>query len=89
MASCIEKLASYLQNDNKHITRSFYKNDEQFELVTRKGLCPYDYLNSWDKTKLPAKENFYSKLNNQHITDDDYLHAQHVWSTFELKSLGE
>ena len=35
------------------------------------------------------KEQFYSILNNEHITDEDYQHAQNVWNTFKLQSMGE
>ena len=42
-------------------------------------------MDSWkifkDKS-LPDKESFYSKLNNEHITDKGYAHAQKVWDTF-------
>lgn len=90
LPSSLSKLASYLHNDDKKITRSFFPNDEQFELLTRKGVCCYDYLDSWEKldyTQLPSKEDFYSKLNEEHITDEDYQHAQRVWSIFEMKTL--
>ena len=38
---------------------------------------------------LPDKEYFYSELNNEHITDEDYEHAQKVGSIFNIKNLGE
>ena len=31
------------------------------------------------KTSLPDKEAFYSKLNEEGITDKNYAHAQKVW----------
>ena len=49
-------------------------------------------MDEWEKfneDKLPDKENFYSKLNKEHITDEDYPHAQKVWNTFNIKNLGE
>ena len=49
-------------------------------------------MDSWKRFKeesLPDKESFYSKLNNEHITDEDYAHAQKVWDTFKIKNLGE
>ena len=55
-------------------------------------LYPYQYMDKWEKFKeesLPDKECFYSKLNNEHITDEDYAHAQKVWNTFNIKNLGE
>ena len=39
------------------------------------------------ETKLPPKEAFYSKLNNEGISDEDYTHARKVWKTFEMKTL--
>ena len=49
-------------------------------------------MNKWEKFKedsLPEKESFYSKLNNEHITDENYAHAQKVWDSFNIKNLGE
>ena len=39
--------------------------------------------------KLPAKGQFYSILNDQHITNDEYNHAKEVWKTFNIKPMGE
>ena len=39
-------------------------------------------MNSWkrfDEASLPDKKVFYSKLNLEHITDEDYIHAQKVF----------
>ena len=38
---------------------------------------------------MPDKEYFYSELNNEHISDEDYVHVQKVWSTFNIKNVGE
>ena len=32
-----------------------------------------------DKTRLPRKEAYYSKLTGEGITDEDYQHAQTIW----------
>ena len=67
-------------------------NDEQFRLLLRKGVYPYEYMSSWDKfeeTKLPPKEEFHSDLNMSDIRKYDYEHAQKVWKEFKLKNLGE
>ena len=47
--------------------------------MKKKGVYPYDYMDSFKKfnqTKLPSKEQFYSILNNETISEDDYQHAQ-------------
>ncbi|CAH3171239.1 unnamed protein product [Porites evermanni] len=54
------------------------------------GVYPYDYVSSLEKlseTQLPPKEEFYSKLNDEDISDDDYQHAINVWNTFECKTI--
>ena len=38
---------------------------------------------------LPEKEDFYSQLNMDDITDADYVHAKRVCKYFETKNLGE
>ena len=52
----------------------------------------YGQLGSWKKfneTSSPNKKSFYSKLNEENITDKDYAHAQKVWEVFEIKNCGE
>ena len=38
---------------------------------------------------LPEKQDFYSHLNIEDITDADYAHAKEVCKDFEIKHLGE
>ena len=39
------------------------------------------------ETQLPPKEEFYSKLNDEGISDDDYKHSINVWNTFKCKTI--
>ena len=91
MSSSLDKLVSNLPEEAfKYTSKKFKK--EKFNLMTRKGVYPYDYMDSFEKfnkTELPTKEEFYSILNNEHITDEDYSHAQKVWNTFKLQTMGE
>ena len=67
------------------ITRRIVKS-----LLARKGVYPYEYMDSPEKlkeTELPPKEAFYSRLNDEGISDEDYEHAREVWESFEMKSL--
>ncbi|XP_057337695.1 uncharacterized protein LOC130675833 [Microplitis mediator] len=92
MASSIEKLASYLDDGDKKITKKYYSDSQQFQLAIRKGVFPYEYIDSIDKlddTKLPEKKLFYSKLNDCDISDEDYNHAKQVWNKFNINTLGE
>ena len=64
----------------------------KFILFLRKGVYPYEYMDTWEKcdeTPLPDKKGFYSKLDLEDITDKDYEHAQKVWKVFGIKNLGE
>ena len=61
-------------------------------MLLRKGVYPYEYMDSWEKfdeTTLPPKEAFYSNLNLEDISDEDYAHAQKVWDVFEINNRGE
>ena len=58
--------------------------------MCEKGVYPYDYISSFDKlydTELPNKALFYSKLNNSHISTNDYKQAKTVWKRFNCKTL--
>ena len=44
---------------------------------------------SFNGTQLPDKETFYSELNKEGITNEDYVHARKVWDVFKIKDLGE
>ena len=58
----------------------------------RKGVYPYEYMNDrdrFDETQLPPQEMFHSSLNDSDISDEDYQHAQLVWTTFGCENLGD
>ena len=60
--------------------------------MKQKGVYPYDYMDSFqkfDKTELPTKEEFYSLLTDENISEQQYKHAQSVWNAFNLKNMGK
>ena len=64
----------------------------KFILLLRKGVYPYEYMGDLEKfneTKLPEKEELYSNLHMEDITDADYMHGKSVCKDFEIKNLGE
>ena len=91
MSSSLDNLTKNLPDDAfKYTQQEFIK--EQFNLMKQKGIYPYDYMDSFNKfndTQLPNKKDFYSILNNEHITHEQYNHAQNVWNTFDLKTMGD
>ena len=49
-------------------------------------------MDEWEKvnqTSLLQKEDFYSHLNLEDITDADYMQARKVCKDFEIKNVGE
>ena len=70
-------------------TYKFSKHDNnQFTLLLRKCVYRYEYIDDWEnfkETSLPEKEDFYSHLNMEDITDADYAHAKRVCKDFEIK----
>ena len=90
MSSSLDKLVSNLPKESFTYTSKRF-NGKYLDLMKQKGVYPYDYMDSFDKFNepLPTKEDFFSILNNEHITDQDYNHALEVWQTFSLKNMGE
>ena len=89
MAASLDSLVDNLPKDDFNNVKRYYK-DDKLSLLTRKGVYPYEYMDSPEKlkeTKLPSKEAFYSRLNDEGISDEDYAQAQKVWETFEMKNL--
>ncbi|XP_076285537.1 uncharacterized protein LOC143211597 [Lasioglossum baleicum] len=90
----LDKLASFLEKNKLTILRSEFKNlsIENFMLLTRKGVFPYEYLDCVDKLDdlcLPPLESFYSSLTCETVSERDYAHAENVWQRFNIKTLGE
>ena len=91
MSSSLDKLVSNLPKDDLISTSKAFKS-KRLNLMSQKGVYPYDFMDSFEKfnqTKLPDKDHFYSILNDQHITDDEYDHAKKVWKNFNIKTMGE
>ena len=63
----------------------------KFVLLLRKGVYPYEHMDSWERineTSLPPKQDFYSELILEDISDKDYLHAQKVFNEY-CSDMGE
>ena len=73
-------------------TYKFCNNDvNKFILLLRKGVYPYEYIDSWerfDETTFPNKKAFYSELYLEDITDENYIHAQKVPKELRTKNIG-
>ena len=90
-SSSLDKLVSNIPKEAfKYTSEEF--TGKKLILMSQKGVYPYDFMDSFEKfdqTELPTKEQFYSILNDQHITNDEYDHAKKIWKAFNIKTMGE
>jgi len=78
MSQSLETLTENLAQEGllnfKHFSDEF-TDKTQVELLLRKGVYPYEYVDNETKfreTLLPPKEAFYSQLSKSHVLDSDY-----------------
>ena len=58
-------------------------------LFLRKDVYPYEYVDNWyrfPEEKLPDKDDFYSNLNIEEISEIEYRHAEKVFNKFNIKN---
>ncbi|KAK3735533.1 hypothetical protein QZH41_005010 [Actinostola sp. cb2023] len=94
MDASLERLVANLSKDgdDQFTILKKYVESDKLNLLLRKGVYPYEYMNSFNKfqeTQLPPKGAFYSSLKDSSITEDDYEHAQKVYREFRCQNLGE
>lgn len=95
MPESLAKLASLIPaNEKKILYEECGKNysTKQIALLERKGVFPYDYVDSLERlseTSLPSKKEFHNKLSDEKISYKEYKFACNVWKNFKIKTLGE
>ena len=82
MSSGLDKLVSNLPDEAFKYTSEVF-NNEKFSLMKKKGVYPYDYMDSFKKFK-KKKQSFQQKN-----SFTDYKHAQKVWKSFNLENMGD
>lgn len=88
MASSLDSLVRNLKDDEMTHTKKAFP--ENFELMRKKGVFPYDWCNSRSKlesTELPSIDKFYSKLYETNISDKEYDYAKQVWDKSGCKTM--
>ena len=86
LSSLVENLP---KEDLKETIRFF---GERSELMSRKGVYPYEFMDGFDKfekKQLPKKASFFSRLNQEKVTDENYQRALKVWEEFSCQNMGE
>ena len=75
MSSSLDSLTKNLVGSGKRLFGFEDYSELQYGLLTRKGVYPYECINSWDRfeeTQLPSMNAFYSNLNISSISEEDY-----------------
>ena len=87
--SSIDNLSKNLSKNQLNNLSKEFPNEQELDLLTRKGVYPYDYIDDNSKfnlTELPIKEHFYNKLKQESISDEDYGYAKRIWKAFKCKT---
>jgi hypothetical protein len=93
LPSSLETLVDNLTQDGLKGFKHFQTEiKDHTELLLRKGVYPYEYMNQWGKfeeQQLPPMHEFYSSLTNENISMQEYEYAVRVFEACGCKSLGE
>ena len=92
MSSSLDSLVNNLAKGGHKFWGFEEYSDKQRELLIRKGIYPYEYMDSWDRfneTRLPSKFKFYSNLYTSGVGDGEYEQARNVWREFKIRNMGE
>ena len=93
---CFECRKNYKKDFNKELIKRFANMCEfcngdisKFILLLRKGVYAYEQMDTWERlheTSFPDREAFYSSLNMEDITGDDYRNAKRVFKYLYAKN---
>ena len=88
----LDSLAKTLEVDEFKYVREPFPIAHEFELIKRKGVYTYDYMDSFarfDESRLPSQDAFFSKLSDSPCSDTEYVHATQVWTASECESMAD
>ena len=66
--------------------------EEDSALMTRKGVYPHEYMDSFERfqePQLPPRDSFFSSLKEEGISKTDYTHGQTVLNHSDMTDLGD
>ena len=92
MSSSLDSLTKNLVSSSKKLFGFEDYSDLQYDLLIRKEVYPYEYINSWDRfeeIQLPPIDAFHNNLNMSSISEEDYQRTQKVWEEFGIRNLGD
>ena len=96
LSSSLDKLVSNSKDLNifNNLSKGLKKyynniNNEDINIMKRKGVFPYDYCNSYERlinSGYPNMIEFYSTLYESNINHEDYYHGLNVFYKFKCKN---
>ena len=92
MSSSLDSLVNNLARGGNEFFDFNEYNEHQCKLLIRKGIYPYEYMDSWDRfeeTNLPSKDSFFCTLSMSRVSKTDYEHVHKVWREFGINNMGE
>ena len=97
MASSLNQLVVDLKQGGldkfKNVSQEFGSDVDLTELMTRKGIYPYSFMDSFDKFDIDpltlTKSDFRNDLTGEDISDGDYEFYKAICEKFAMKTLGE
>ena len=92
MSSSLDSLVNNLGKGGHQFFGFENYSSHRCRLLIRKGIYPYEYMDSWDRLKetgLPGIKRFYSNLSMSGVSDTDYEHACSIWQEFGIRNMGE
>lgn len=90
LSTSLDQLVSMLKVEDFINLKKHFGSNENWKLLTKKGIYPYEYINSFDKfeeKKLPSINEFFSQLTNKSITQEEYERAENIFHLFKCKNL--
>jgi len=90
LSSSLNNLVSTMARDDtdKFVhTKRHFSNDPN---IFKKGIYPYEYVTGPEiltETCLPPREKFYSQLNEDNISEEQYDRALEMWHRYDCKTL--
>ena len=85
----LDYLTGTINNEDRISLKQEF-SEENYKLLTKKGIYPYDYFDNikkYKENKLPNKSELFNKINNKNISNEDYNHAINVFETFKCNNL--
>src|SRR5271163_1038400 len=90
LSSLVDNLKSSGLDKFKYLNQEF-KNDS--EILTRKGIYPYNFLDDWTKFDVECKdlkiEDFKNDLTGENISEKDFQFFSNTYQQLNIKTLGE